>query len=92
MNLAWADGDSYTIEEREEVTEEAIAEEILKVVGEHPGASWNTIDAEVTGKGETKRAVRDRLIADGELLNAAKGKRFELWLPDDPAAPAGDET
>lgn len=94
--LLWADGESYTLEARPEVTEDSISEQLLAVVREHPGASWSKIrdlrdhegQKRIRGKGTTLDTVRDRLIAAGTLINAAPRKgQFALWVSDDPAAP-----
>jgi hypothetical protein len=47
-NLLWADGESFTVEEREEITEATMADEILAAALELPGASWTTIRKKVT--------------------------------------------
>ena len=51
------------------------------------GASWTTIRGQVTGNAEKVTKVRDRLIAEGALVNRRRGNaKFNLWTADDPAA------
>nr|MBA2642810.1 AAA family ATPase [Actinomycetota bacterium] len=85
-HLLWADGDSFIVEEREEITEATIAEAILTAARERPGETWTKIRERVKGKSTTDAtAVRDRLIRDGVLVNESKRKDgFNLWAADDP--------
>lgn len=87
-HLAWADGDSFTVKEHEEVTEETIVDALLEAVRELPGASWTKIRGQVKGRAVDVTEVRDRLLRDGLLVNgAAREGLFNLWVADDPAAP-----
>jgi hypothetical protein len=89
-NLVWADGESFTVEEKPEITDDTMADELLEAVRENPGASWSKIrDTQtVRGKAVELAKVRDRLIAAGTLINsAARDGYFNLWHHDDPAAP-----
>lgn len=51
------------------------------------GSGWNKIVVGIKGKAERVRAIRDRLIADGRLVNTGKGKAMKLWNAEDPARP-----
>ena len=89
-HLIWADGETYTVERKPEVTEDTMADDVLTAVRENPGASWTKIrDLQaVRGKALDLAKTRDRLIAAGEIVNsAAREGHFTLWLPDDPACP-----
>lgn len=93
--LVWADaGETFQVEERQEVTEDGIAEQLLAAVRDHPGSSWRALrelrdgDGEKIIRGGNRKveAVRDRLLAAGDLVNrAAVDGRFDLYLPDDPS-------
>lgn len=83
-HLVWGEGATFTVTEKEQATEDTIAEDILEKVRENPGASWNTIDGLVTGNGTKKRKVRDSLLAAGRIENTETGKKFALWHPEDP--------
>jgi hypothetical protein len=85
--LRWAPGMSYEIDDTPDATEEEIAAGILAAVLANPGASWRKADKAVTGNATQKRHVRDRLIADGHLVNRGKGKNFALWVGSDPELP-----
>jgi hypothetical protein len=89
-NLLWAPGESFVREEREEVTDDTIAALILEAALANGGASWNTVDEAVTGKGDRKRAIRDRLLAAGQLIDTGSGSRMRIWHADDPARPGRD--
>ena len=41
--LVWADGESFTVEAKPEVTEDTMADELLEAVRAHPGDSWTKI-------------------------------------------------
>jgi hypothetical protein len=86
--LNWADGESYTIETRPEVTEDSMETEMLDATRARPGESWTKIREHVTGKAIDAAKVRDRLIAQELLINgAAQEGRFNLWHHEDPSAP-----
>jgi hypothetical protein len=89
--LKWTPGSSFEIDETPDVTEEDIAAGILAAVFANPGASWNKVDSTVKGNATTKRQVRDRLIADGQLVNRGKGKAFALHPRDDETLLPADE-
>lgn len=90
-HLLWADGDSFTVEEREEITEATMVDELLAAVRELPGGSWTKIRPQVRGNDADKATLRDRLISDGVLVNvAAREGHFTLWLAEDPAAPRAE--
>ena len=90
-HLIWAAGDTFTVEEREEITEDTMVEEILAAVGELSGGSWTKIRPSVRGNDAEKAAVRDRLLLDGSLVNTATREgQFRLWLSEDPAVPRAD--
>jgi hypothetical protein len=94
-HLQWADGDSFTVREREEITEDSMVEAMLEATRLLPGGSWTKIrelqrDGRkvVRGNATEAAAVRDRLIKDGRLINsAAREGHFNLWVAEDPAAP-----
>ena len=98
-NLVWAEGETFTIEEREEITEATMADTILAAARELPGGSWTKIRELRTASGEKvvrgnateAAAIRDRLIRDGLLVNSASREgQFSLWVADDPAAPRSE--
>lgn len=85
--LVWSDGEGFTVEEREEVTEDTIERDLLEAIRANPGASWRKVRATVKGNAELAAEVRDRLIAAGAIVNqATRDGYFNLHLPDDPAA------
>lgn len=89
--LLWADGESYTVEAKPEVTEDTMADELIAAVSAAPGASWTELRKSVRGNATQAAKVRDRLINGGDLINTATVEgRFNLWTADDPAAPRSD--
>jgi hypothetical protein len=87
-NLIWDDGESFIVEAKPEVTEDTMTDDLLAAVGENPGGSWTKIREHVTGKATDVAKVRDRLLAQGVIVNSAgRDGHFNLWLSDDPAAP-----
>jgi hypothetical protein len=81
--LRWADGMSFELDDTPDVTEDDIEEAILASVLANPGKSWRVVGKPVKGNATVKKAVRDRLIAEGRLVNRGKGQAFALWQPDD---------
>ena len=92
MHLAWAEGETFTLEEREEVTDAVMIDRLLTAVREAAGNSWTNIRSNVKGcNGTALMAVRDRLLIEGQLVNAATAEgQFKLWAADDPARPRSD--
>jgi AAA domain len=93
--LLWADGESFMVEAKPELTEESMREALLAAVLANPGGSWTKIrdardsDGEklVRGNLTELQALRDALLAERILLNRAPTEgRFELYLADDPDA------
>jgi AAA domain len=90
LQLRWTDGDGFELEERDEITEESMADAILDAAREQPGSSWRRIREHPSVKGNVTELaeVRDRLLRDGLLINRpAKTGQFALWAADDPATP-----
>lgn len=95
-HLVWADGETYQVERKAEVTEDTMTDSIIVAIREHGGLSWTKIrdlrDDEgeklVRGNLQQLDKIRDRLLGDGTLVNtAAREGRFQLWHADDPACP-----
>jgi hypothetical protein len=86
--LKWAEGMTFELDETPDATEADIEETILASAQANPGASWAVVSKLVKGNTTAKAAVRDRLIAEGRLVNRGKGQAFALWHPDD----VGDQT
>jgi archaellum biogenesis ATPase FlaH len=90
-HLLWAEGETFIVEAKPEVTEDTIADDLLAAARDNPGASWTKIREHITGNTTDAAKVRDRLIAAGTLINsAARDGYFNLWHHDDPAAPRSD--
>ncbi|HZO97081.1 MAG TPA: AAA family ATPase [Gaiellaceae bacterium] len=86
-SLLWAECDSFSVEEREQVTEDSMAAAIVAAATELPGGSWTKIRVKVRGNTDDAAKVRDRLLASGALVNTATREGyFSLWVADDPAA------
>ena len=81
--LRWAEGMTFELDDIPDQTEDDIEEAILAGARESPGGSWTTVAKGVKGNAETKKAVRERLIAEGLLVNTGMGQAFALWHPDD---------
>jgi hypothetical protein len=87
LNLLWADGQTYVIEDKPEVTDETIADGILAATLANPGGSWRTIRESdgVSGTGTELARVRDQLIASGRLVYQPHRRNgFNLWHENDP--------
>lgn len=82
--LAWADGERFEIEETPDRTEEDIAAEMLGFVAANPGTTWSPVQKKLKGTAATNVEIRDRLVADGALVNkgaAKQGAAMKLYLP-----------
>jgi hypothetical protein len=99
LQLAWADGESYTVEEEDELSDDAIEAKILAAVAFNPGIAWTAVEEKAKpSKAERRRDIRNRLLADGTIVNIGRedgreialayvqgrGKTTRLHLGDDP--------
>jgi hypothetical protein len=99
LHLRWQEGDAggFDVEEKEEIPDEAIEDGILAHAAADPGCGARKLDESVSGRGERIRQIRDRLLAEGRIVNRARvdgvdqaldhcpeGKRVHLYLPDHP--------
>ncbi len=97
-HLLWAEGESYTVEKKPDVTPDTIAENLLAAIGENGGASWTKIrdlnddDGKkiIAGNTTEKAKIRDRLLAEGVIVNTARKGLYNLWRADDPACPRSE--
>jgi AAA domain-containing protein len=97
--LLWADGETFTLDTKPEITDDTMRTELLDAVRNYPGSSWTKI-RELHNNDGTKRVrgnltelqtLRDTLLAEGALRNlAAREGSFELWIADDPTATRSD--
>jgi hypothetical protein len=95
--LVWLEGKSFGLDERPVLSDEDIAQGIAQYVLGNGGANWTVIQEAVEGDESRLRKKRDRLIADGVLVNHGTQRRdgkwsYELWHRDDPARPPRQET
>ena len=68
-------------EDRPTIDADTMTEEMLAAARELAGSPWSKIRPRVRGNDREKAEVRDRLIAEGRLVNrAARKGAFELWL------------
>lgn len=90
LNLTWAEGESFTVDEAPERDDNSIADRILQAARAQGGASWNTLEKAAGCHAELARRIRDRLLASGLLhdANATKStKSMALWDAQDPLRP-----
>lgn len=91
LKLAWTPGEGFQVSDEPDRSDDAIADEILEAVRANGGASWNTVDKTVAGKGDRLRAIRDRLLKGGHLVDAGGRSGMSLWHADDPDRPEPQE-
>ena len=85
--LIWADGESFTVDDKPEVTVDTMAADIVAAVRDMPGSSWTSLRNHITGNLTEAATVRDQLVRDGVIVNnSARRGHFNLWLPDIPEA------
>src|SRR5262249_46261756 len=80
--LDWRAGESFELDETPETTDDAIADQLIGLVHEAPGKSWNAYDDLLTGKAKRKRIVRDQLLEDGRITNGGTTKSMKLFLAE----------
>ena len=67
LNLTWAEGDSFTVEDKPGILDDdTIAENILAAIAETPGIAWTKVEKATLGVGAAprhpRRTLRSRLI------------------------------
>jgi hypothetical protein len=87
LQLRWTEGEGFALDEEALPRPERVWDDIAEYVLEHGGCGWNEVDEAVSGQGDYKRRRREQMLADGLLVDAGPGRRFELWHRDDPARP-----
>jgi len=88
-HLNWTEGESFEVDEREELTPEAIYDSMAAYVLKNGGCTWNDLKKAVKGREELVRSTRDRLISEKVVLNKGKGRAFSLWHREDQSRPRG---
>jgi hypothetical protein len=84
-HLLWAPGETFTVEEREELDDEAIDEAIVAEVRANPGTGWTRVEEAIPGvRAERKRARRDALLAAGAIVNVRKIDGVETVVAEVP--------
>lgn len=78
LQLKWADGEGFELDDKPELDDDTLAEQIVAAVRANPGTSWTKVEEATRGANRQRRmAVRDRLLSRGEIVNVRKGKRDE---------------
>jgi AAA domain/Toprim-like len=73
IQLAWAAGESFTVEEQVELDDETIRERITAAIATDPGKSSSWLAEQTPGVGDKRRkSVRDELLREGVIVNVAK--------------------
>jgi hypothetical protein len=94
LDLVWTDGEGFAVEVRSEVTDDDLAEVITAAVAAEPGTGWGKIEKSTTGTAARKRAIRDRLLRAGIIVNVDRGvvldrcehgRAAHLYLDGDPS-------
>jgi hypothetical protein len=81
LELRWADGESFTVDAKPELSDEDVMERLLAAIGENPGTGWRNVERAITGIGnDRKRTLRDRLLADGRIVNIVVDDGVEVAL------------
>jgi AAA domain len=95
LELLWAEGEGFVVEEREKKDDATVRAEILDHVQQNPGTGWKKVeDAGIAGRAKCVE-IREALFAAGELVNLTKDgepltkledrKQARLYVADDPA-------
>jgi len=98
LHLVWAEGERFTVEEKVELDDEAIAERIVAAIAANPGLGATKLDNATRGMSdERRRDVRDDLLRARRIANIVKRdgeqvildhcpprKEASFYLADDP--------
>jgi AAA domain-containing protein len=99
LPLVWTEGEGFDVEEKDELDDETLAEQILTVIGENPGTGWAKVEEATPGVNrQRRRDVRDGLFVACRIVNVRRKKGetdrgldhveeatpARLYLADDP--------
>jgi hypothetical protein len=85
LHLSSASGQSFTVDEKPTLDDDAIADLLLEAIRENPGAPWTQIAKAVKGvRDERRRDVRDRLFAEGLIVNVVRRDGAEVAIAECP--------
>lgn len=83
LQLAWADGEGFTVEEKPELDDDTIAEQLIAVITGNPGVGWTRVEEQTPGMARGRRkTVRDELLRAGTVVNIVKDENGELVALD----------
>jgi AAA domain len=81
LNLAWAEGEGFEVEEKPELDDNTLADQMLAYIGENAGTSWTNVEKATPGVSrQRRRDVRDRLLAGGRIVNVVKEAGQEVAI------------
>jgi len=100
LQLVWTDVEGFNVEQKEELDDETLAEQIVAAIRHDPGKGWSRVEEATPGVNRQRRmAVRDGLLARGQIVNIGKGESGEevalAYCPERKAArlfPVDDPT
>lgn len=99
LQLVWTESDGFAVEEKDELDDETLAEQIVDFVGANPGTGWTKVEKATPGVNrQRRRDVRDGLFAAGRIVNVARdeggvdvaldhvpeARAAHLYIADDP--------
>ena len=79
IKLVWGDGDTFLVDETatEPTRPERTWDDLAAYVLAHGGCAWNAVEPNVEGQGSYLRKRRDQMLAEGILINAGRGQKFD---------------
>jgi hypothetical protein len=81
LQLVWTAGEGFAVDEREQLDEDTLAEQIIAAIAKTPGTGWSRVEQATPGvRRDRRRSVRDALLAAGKVANIAKIDGVETWL------------
>ncbi len=81
LHLAWIDGDGFVLEDKPELDDETIGEQVIAVIADNPGTGWTKVETSIKGvRNDRIRVVRDMLLRDGRLVNVVKRDGVDVAL------------
>lgn len=73
LQLVWADDEGFALEDKPELDDQTLAEQIRAAIDQDPGTTWTKIGEATPGVNRQRRmAVRDGLLAAGQIVNVVK--------------------
>ena len=85
LTLCWTECEGFEVEAKPDISDEDIEDAVLAVIDQDPGTGWRKVKEAIAGVSDARKgASRDRMLADGRIVNVVKENGVEVALSSVP--------